>query len=114
MSEPSSSEETLPTGDPGRTLPASSGGGSRPHSQHGTVPDAPVFSSAGAGPTLAPSIPPEDLSKDALLTTVARTEINGKTLPSLGGISLLAKLGQGGMGAVYYGIHPRLNKEVAV
>jgi len=35
-------------------------------------------------------------------------------VPSLGGIPLLAKLGQGGMGAVYYGIHPRLKIEVAV
>ena len=43
-----------------------------------------------------------------------RVDVNGRTVPVLGGIHLLAKLGQGGMGAVYYGIHPRLKREVAV
>jgi serine/threonine protein kinase len=32
----------------------------------------------------------------------------------LGGIPLLAKLGEGGMGSVYFGVHPRLNSAVAV
>src|SRR6185369_2106771 len=113
MSEPASSEETLPSGDPDRTLPAGSGA-TRPHSQHNTIPEAVAFSSGAVGSSIHPSVPPEDLSTDTMLSTVPRAEMNGKTLPSLGGIPLLAKLGQGGMGAVYYGIHPRLNKEVAV
>ena len=53
----------------------------------------------------------DDVSKDALLTVVAK---NKDGQPTLGGISLTKKLGQGGMGAVYKGIHPRLGVEVAV
>ena len=41
-------------------------------------------------------------------------ESSGHMCPSLNGIPLLYKLGQGGMGAVYYGVHPRLRSEVAV
>src|SRR5205823_4676117 len=49
-----------------------------------------------------------------LLANAPRIDTNGKATPALGGIPLLAKLGQGGMGAVYYGIHPRLQVAVAV
>src|SRR2546425_339647 len=34
--------------------------------------------------------------------------------PSLAGIPFFAKIGQGGMGAVYYGFNTRLESEVAV
>jgi hypothetical protein len=64
--------------------------------------------------SLGASIPVEDLSGDKLIHSARRTVYNEKPVPSLGGIPLLAKLGQGGMGAVYYGLHPRLNREVAV
>ena len=60
------------------------------------------------------SVSPQDLTQDALIASAPRTQTDGMTLPTLGGIALLAKLGQGGMGAVYYGVHPRLKKEVAV
>jgi|GEM_PF-3102210 len=60
------------------------------------------------------SVPMQDLSGDRLLLTAPRIKIDGKDVPALGGIALLAKIGQGGMGAVYYGIHPRLQSEVAV
>ncbi|MBE7466489.1 MAG: serine/threonine protein kinase [Planctomycetes bacterium] len=60
------------------------------------------------------ALPLQDLSRDALIANAPRIESDGQTLPALGGIPLWAKLGQGGMGAVYYGIHPRLHKEVAV
>ncbi|MGD0089337.1 MAG: protein kinase [Planctomycetota bacterium] len=56
----------------------------------------------------------QDLSHEALLRDAPRIAVNGVEYPSVGGIPLLAKLGQGGMGAVYYGIHPRLQSEVAI
>ena len=63
----------------------------------------------------APSTRPvEDLSGDKLLRDAPRVRVAGRVAPSLGGIPLLAKLGQGGMGAVYYGIQPRLGQEVAI
>ena len=59
---------------------------------------------------------PQDLSADRLLLTLEK-----KSLPSLnisvalvGGIPIIARLGQGGMGAVYYGFHPRLRTQVAI
>jgi serine/threonine protein kinase len=60
------------------------------------------------------SLKTEDLTGDKLILSAPRVLVEGKPTPSLGGIPLLAKLGQGGMGAVYYGVHPRLQKEVAV
>jgi formylglycine-generating enzyme required for sulfatase activity/tRNA A-37 threonylcarbamoyl transferase component Bud32 len=59
-------------------------------------------------------LPTQDLSGDRLILSADRIEFHGQKLPSLGGIPLICKLGQGGMGAVYYGVHQRLNKEVAV
>ncbi|HYG74747.1 MAG TPA: protein kinase [Planctomycetota bacterium] len=67
--------------------------------------------SAGFG---TPSIPIQDLSGDKLVHSAPKSNFNNSAVPTLGGIPLLAKLGQGGMGAVYYGIHPRLKQEVAV
>ncbi len=60
------------------------------------------------------SIPPQDLSTEKLLSGAPKQDFETKMVPSLGGIPLLAKLGQGGMGAVYYGFHPSLLREVAV
>src|SRR5437588_433510 len=68
----------------------------------------------GFGGSIAQSVPSEDLSDDKLIHSAPRVDVQGKPAPVLGGIPLLAKLGQGGMGAVYYGIHPRLETEVAV
>ncbi|HTL53685.1 MAG TPA: serine/threonine-protein kinase, partial [Planctomycetota bacterium] len=62
-------------------------------------------------PTTSGSVPAQDLSKEGLLAQLPR---DGENRPVLGGIPLSAKLGQGGMGAVYYGVHPRLHNEVAV
>jgi serine/threonine protein kinase/dienelactone hydrolase len=56
----------------------------------------------------------QDLSADGLLSTAPRIPFLGGEVPALGGIPLLSKLGQGGMGAVYFGVHPRLRMEVAV
>ena len=67
-----------------------------------------------SGSTFTASIPSQDLSTDTLIVGLPKVEFEGQLRPSLGGLALLAKLGQGGMGAVYYGMHPRLNKEVAV
>jgi serine/threonine-protein kinase len=41
-------------------------------------------------------------------------EYEGRIVPSLGGIPLLSRIGHGGMGTVYFGMHLRLDKEVAV
>lgn len=68
----------------------------------------------GLPPASAVSLPLQDLSADALLRDAARLAWDGREVPALGGIPLIAKLGQGGMGAVYYGLHPRLGCEVAV
>ncbi|MGD0090549.1 MAG: bifunctional serine/threonine-protein kinase/formylglycine-generating enzyme family protein [Planctomycetota bacterium] len=59
-------------------------------------------------------LPWQDLSRDALIANAPRVAWQGKQVPALGGIPLVAKLGQGAMGAVYYGVHPRLEVEVAV
>jgi len=55
-----------------------------------------------------------DLTQDKLILAAGRMTVGGKPVPALAGIPLLAKLGQGGMGAVYLGIHPRLRKIVAM
>ncbi|MGD0090686.1 MAG: bifunctional serine/threonine-protein kinase/formylglycine-generating enzyme family protein [Planctomycetota bacterium] len=57
---------------------------------------------------------PVDLSADLLLSAAPRVSYEGLTVPAMGGIPLLFKLGQGGVGAVYFGIHPRTMQEVAV
>ncbi|MCW8132406.1 MAG: serine/threonine protein kinase, partial [Planctomycetota bacterium] len=76
-------------------------------------PSASTFglSSHGATEAVAPSSNP---NQDRLLTSAPRVQHDGREVPALGGIPLLRKIGQGGMGAVYYGIHPRLRQEVAV
>jgi len=60
------------------------------------------------------SIPLQDLSDDKLLALAPRADVDGRRVPRLGKIPLLARLGTGGMSAVYYGIHPSLRLEVAV
>lgn len=88
------------------------GGSPTPPSHGGNV----YPGTGGLGFSVNPSVPPQDLSQDKLLATAPRASVaDGKhSVPALGGIPLMAKLGQGGMGAVYYGIHPRLQSEVAV
>ncbi len=56
----------------------------------------------------------QDLTNDKILLHTKRVEFDGKTVPSLGGIPLLRKIGQGGMGAVYVGYRQLLQREVAV
>ncbi|HYF49639.1 MAG TPA: protein kinase [Planctomycetota bacterium] len=68
----------------------------------------------GTGGTVHADIVVQDLSTERLLKDAPRVEHNGKQVPALNGIPLLTKIGQGGMGAVYYGVHPRLRSEVAV
>lgn len=60
------------------------------------------------------SVQIQDLTEDKLLVQAPRAEVDGRMVPRLGKIPLLARLGQGGMSAVYYGIHPNLKVEVAV
>ncbi|MCX7804887.1 MAG: SUMF1/EgtB/PvdO family nonheme iron enzyme [Planctomycetota bacterium] len=58
----------------------------------------------------------QDLSRDPLVFAAPRGIARGLSMPApvLGGVLLISKIGQGGMGAVYYGIHRRLGTEVAV
>lgn len=51
------------------------------------------------------SLPAEDLSRERSLRDCAFVEFEGVRRRALGRIVLLAKLGRGGMGAVYYGIN---------
>ncbi|MGD0092403.1 MAG: serine/threonine-protein kinase [Planctomycetota bacterium] len=93
----------------------------KPPGQQGKSSQAPAKeASSSSGPTLpaaaalALSVPTQDLSNDALLLKAPRVAYQGRSVPALGGIPLLAKLGQGGMGAVYYGVKLLLQHEVAV
>jgi predicted dienelactone hydrolase len=77
----------------------------------------PVIQTPGASATvfaLPSNLLVQDLSYENLLKDAPRTTIEGGPVPMVGGIPLLYKLGQGGMGAVYLGFHPRLRVEVAV
>jgi len=56
----------------------------------------------------------KNLSHDLLLSALPSSVIDGHPCPTLGGIPLERRLGQGGMGVVYYGQHPRLKVSVAV
>jgi hypothetical protein len=56
----------------------------------------------------------EVLLADRLLAGASIVEHEGLRLPSLGGIPIVQKLGQGGMGAVYLGIKPLLRQQVAI
>lgn len=71
-------------------------------------------STAGLVALIDPAIVAQDLTRDKLLEEVPRIEVDGKTVPALGGIPLFGKLGQGAMGAVYYGIDPKLRSGVAI
>ncbi len=85
-----------------------------------TTPQLPPHPSSGGRAATGglssapPTVQMQDLSCDRLILSAPRTLFKEVSVPSLGGIPLLAKLGQGGMGAVYFGIHPRLHREVAV
>lgn len=56
----------------------------------------------------------DELTEDTLLRRVERKPFLGRLRPTLGGISILAALGKGGMGSVYYAFHPRLKVEIAI
>ena len=83
-----------------------------------TVPadDLPPGAPAKGGMKTAPGTNGfDDLTTEKLLRDAPRVDCgDGTTTPSLGGIPLRKKLGEGGMGAVYWGVHPRLERDVAV
>ncbi|MCY3024369.1 MAG: protein kinase, partial [Planctomycetota bacterium] len=55
----------------------------------------------------------EDLSTDPLLQQAVQN-VGGKRRPVLGGVPLQYKIADGMTGSLYYGVHPRLNRPVAV
>lgn len=61
-----------------------------------------------------PAVIAQDLTRDKLLENAPRVDVDGKSVPALCGVPLFGKLGQGAMGAVYYGIDPRTRTGVAV
>jgi CheY-like chemotaxis protein len=77
-----------------------------------------VGAAAGSGADLEvhikPTLPLQDLLREGLLRGSRTGRLDGRPVPLLRGIALVAKLGEGAMGAVYYGIHTRLQCEVAV
>ncbi|HEY3323033.1 MAG TPA: protein kinase [Planctomycetota bacterium] len=89
-------------------------GGRGPHPLSPLPPSNPDRAHPGTGHTRTPAVELQDLSSDKLLLAAPRVTYQGRAVPSLGGIPLLARLGRGGMGAVYLGMHPRLHSEVAV
>ena len=60
------------------------------------------------------SVDPEDLSRELALRGCTKTEFAGAPRPTLGDFPVLARIGRGGMGVVYFGVHPRLETEVAI
>ncbi|HYG75975.1 MAG TPA: protein kinase [Planctomycetota bacterium] len=99
------SQQTMPVS--GSSLPQAT-----PASLGGKTTRTSVPDFGGENVQLAVEI--QDLTGERLLLAAPRVEAHGRTCPALNSIPLLAKIGQGGMGAVYYGIHPRLRSEVAV
>ncbi|GMV81309.1 MAG: hypothetical protein AMXMBFR7_24930 [Planctomycetota bacterium] len=59
-------------------------------------------------------LPTQDLSAEKLLMPASRKVFRDGKVPALGGVPLMAKLGQGGMGAVYLGWLEAENRPVAV
>jgi len=61
-----------------------------------------------------PALKLQDLSADRLLAAAPRVQVDTTVVPALGGIPLFVKLGQGGQGRVYYGVHPETKAGVAL
>ena len=59
-------------------------------------------------------VPPAELARDRQLSGCGWVALGGVMRPALGGIALLARLGRGGMGVVYFGVNPRIGREMAV
>ncbi len=55
-----------------------------------------------------------ELLSDRVLGRCTVTALDGRRFPTLGGITIVERIGQGGMGVVYRGRHPRLGIDVAV
>jgi serine/threonine protein kinase len=96
-------------------------GGTERRAADGHDPLDDTTAESGVGPHATPasaarprSRAAQDLSQDEALRGSATVMFEGEPRPAIGGIPLLARLGRGGMGVVYYGVHPRLRSEVAI
>jgi len=67
-----------------------------------------------SNPSFNTTLGTQDLSSEKMLMPAQRSSFQEKMVPTLGGIPLLSKLGQGGMGAVYLGFDPKTQSEVAI
>jgi eukaryotic-like serine/threonine-protein kinase len=63
---------------------------------------------------VADALDQESIANDWILRGCATAEHQGRRCPTLGRIALVSRLGRGGMGVVYRGVHPRLATDVAV
>lgn len=75
----------------------------------GSVTEEELFASAGLH-----WLEPERLVDEPDLQGARVVPFLGEKRPLVGGVVLLRRLGRGGMGVVYYGVNPRLAREVAV
>ncbi|MCW8132985.1 MAG: protein kinase [Planctomycetota bacterium] len=91
---------------PGSNAPGDAGSGREaPLATDETIVDG--------GPVLR-SVPVESLAQDPALNGARKALYQNREVPEIGGIYLLRKLGQGGMGSVYLGMMPMLKKYCAV
>jgi len=61
-----------------------------------------------------PSVTIQDLTRDKLLDGTQRIDVDGKIVPSIGGIPLFGKLGHSSTASVYYGIRPETRMQLAI
>jgi len=67
-----------------------------------------------AGRDLHVSMAIEDLTTDEDLAVAPRIMLADRTVPALGGLPVIARIGKGAMGSVYLAYHPMLQSEIVI